>query len=110
MITGRAMTALELFRHGVIHAVVENDEEATRKVEEYVEMMATSAPRAVGQVKVLVNAVAERKGEGREIERVFEDMMRPSEEAGFGIGEFRKGVKGVDWGRWYRELGGKSKL
>jgi hydroxymethylglutaryl-CoA lyase len=110
MITGRAVTASELLRHGVVHAVVDTDEEAMRKVDEYVEMMGTSAPRAVGQVKSLVNAVAERKEEGQEIERVFEDMMRPSEEAGFGIGEFRRGVKGIDWGKWYRELGGKSKL
>jgi hypothetical protein len=74
-------------------------------------MMRTSAPGAVGQVKTLVNAVAaERiKCEGQEIERVFEDMMRPS---GFGIREFRMGVKGIDWGKWYRtrEFSGKSKL
>ena len=31
-----------------------------------------------------------RKKETEEIERVFEDMMRPSEEAKHGISEFRR--------------------
>jgi hydroxymethylglutaryl-CoA lyase len=110
MITGRPVLASELLARGFIHAIVETDEDAREKVEEYVKLLETSAPRAVAQVKSLVNAVAERKGETDEIARVFEDMMRPSDEARFGIGEFRKGVKGVDWGKWYRECGGKSKL
>jgi hypothetical protein len=79
-------------------------------VDEYIQHLETSAPRAVAQVKELVNAVAERRGEGEEIRRVFEDMMGPSEEAKFGIGEFRRGVKTIDWGKWYREQGWKSKL
>ena len=53
------------------------------------------------------------KRETDEIERVFEDMMRPSDEARFGIEEFRKGNREVDWSKWYREqngIGGKAKL
>lgn len=113
MITGRPVLASELLQKNVIHAVVETEEEGQRKVEEYITQLRSSAPRAVSQVKELVNAVAERKKETEEIERVFEDMMRPSEEAKHGISEFRKGVKEVDWGKWCRDqntIGGKAKL
>jgi hydroxymethylglutaryl-CoA lyase len=110
MITGRPVLASELLAKNIIHAIVNTDQEAQEKVEEYILQLATSAPKAVSQVKKLVNAVAERKSENEEIERVFQDMMRPSEEAKFGIGEFRKGVRDVDWGQWYREHIGKSKL
>jgi len=111
MITGRPILASELFRKNVIHAIVETEEEGKKKVEEYILHLKSSAPRAVSQVKELVNAVAERKNETAEIEKVFEDMMKPSDEAKFGIGEFRKGIKEVDWLKWYREQGiGKSKL
>lgn len=111
MITGRPVTASELYKQGIVHAVVATEEEADRVVKEYVDVLKSCAPRAVGQTKELVNMVAERKGEGEGIRRVFMDMMRPSEEAKFGIGEFRKGNREVDWGRWYREkIGGKAKL
>jgi hydroxymethylglutaryl-CoA lyase len=111
MITGRPILATELFQKNVIHAIVETEEEGKKKVEEYILHLKSSAPRAVSQVKELINAVAERKNEKAEIERVFEDMMRPSDEAKFGIGEFRKGLKEVDWVKWYREQGiGKAKL
>lgn len=110
MITGRPILASELLAKNIIHAIAETEEQAQKIVEEYVLRLGSSAPRAVSQVKELVNAVAERKRENEEIEKVFEDMMRPSDEAKFGIGEFRKGVKDVDWGKWYREKIGKPKL
>ena len=111
MITGRPVLASELLQKNVIHAIVETEEEGKKKVEEYILHLKSSAPRAVSQVKGLVNAVAERKNETQEIERVFEDMMRPSDEAKYGIGQFRRGEKQVDWGKWYREQGtGKAKL
>ena len=112
MITGRPVTARELLEKNVIHAVVETEEDGLRKVEEYVKMLESSAPRAVGQVKALVNKVAERKGETEEIENVFVDMMRPSDEAKHGIGAFRKGIKEVNWVEWYKTLSqiGKAKL
>ena len=113
MITGRPISATELLQKNLINAVVETEHEAHKKVEEYTSQLRTSAPRAVSQVKELINAVAERKKETEEIERVFVDMMRPSEEAKFGIEEFRKGNREVDWAKWYREqreIGGKSKL
>jgi hydroxymethylglutaryl-CoA lyase len=109
MITGRPILASELFANNVIHAIVETEEEGKKKVEEYILHLKSSAPRAVSQVKGLVNAVAERKGEKEEIERVFEDMMKPSDEAKFGIEEFRKGIKNVDWAKWSREVNGIAK-
>ena len=109
MITGRPVTAKELYEKNVIHAIVSSEEEGRKKVAEYVKMMETSAPRAVGQVKSLVNKVAERKWETEEIEKVFMDMMRPSDEARHGIGEFRKGNKDVKWIEWYKSIA-KAKL
>ena len=65
MITGRPVSATELLRKNVINAIVETEEEAQKKVDEYTSQLRTSAPRAVSQVKELVNAVAERKeGDG----------------------------------------------
>jgi hydroxymethylglutaryl-CoA lyase len=113
MITGRPIPASELLHKHVIHELVETDEEAQEKVDQYTTLMKSSAPRAVSQVKDLVNAVAERKGESEAIERIFIDMMRPSDEAKHGIEEFRKGNREVDWAAWYREqnsMRGKSKL
>jgi hydroxymethylglutaryl-CoA lyase len=111
MITGRAVTAEELYQRGIIHAVVDTEEEAEAKVREYVDILNRCAPRAVGQTKELVNRVAERRDAEEGIRRTFMDMMGPSEEAKFGIGEFRRGNREVDWGSWYREkIGGKAKL
>jgi hydroxymethylglutaryl-CoA lyase len=102
MITGRPITAEELLQRNLITSVVHSEDEAREKVHEIAELLRTSAPRAVGQTKQLVNSVAERKNEGEEIEKVFVDMMGPSEEAKYGIGEFRKGVRLVDWMEWYQ--------
>ena len=111
MITGRAVTAEELYKRGVVHAIVSTEEEAREKVKEYVDILKGCAPRAVGQTKELVNRVAERRDAEEGIRKTFMDMMQPSEEAKFGIGEFRRGNREVDWGRWYREkIGGKAKL
>ena len=112
MITGRAITAPELHNLGIIQEICEGEKDAEKRVGEYVTQLQSSAPGAVSQVKRLVNAVAERKREQEEIEKVFEEMMLPSEEAKYGIEEFRKGNREVDWGKWYREKvsGGKSKL
>src|SRR5271170_2677808 len=87
MITGRPILASELLQKHVIHELVETDEEGQQKVDQYTTLMKSSAPRAVSQVKDLVNAVAERKGESAAIERIFIDMMRPSDEAKHGIEE-----------------------
>ena len=113
MITGRPISATELFQKHIIHELIETEEEAQKKVDQYTALLKSSAPRAVSQVKDLVNAVAERKAEAEQIERIFIDMMRPSDEAKHGIEEFRKGNREVDWAAWYREhsgIRGKSKL
>jgi hydroxymethylglutaryl-CoA lyase len=113
MITGRPIPATELLAKHIIHELVETEEEAQKKVDEYTALLKSSAPRALSQVKDLVNAVAERKAETEEIERIFLDMMTPSDEAKHGIEEFRKGNREVDWASWYRDLKamrGKSKL
>lgn len=113
MITGRPIPPSELKQRGLIYAITTSKEEAMKIVKEIVKEIGSSAPRAVGQVKELVNAVAERKGEEGVIERVFVDMMGPSEEARYGISEFRKGNRKVDWAEWYREkkgVNGKAKL
>jgi len=108
MITGRSIKPIELKRKGAIYAVTKSKEEAMAVLQDVIKHLTTSAPRAVSQVKELVNAVAERKNEQKEIERVFVDMMRPSDEAKHGISEFRKGNKTVNWEQWYREK--KAKL
>lgn len=113
MITGRAVRPEELKRRGAVYALTFSLEEAWQAVHNVIRHVETSAPKAVSQVKELVNAVAERKGEEKKIEEVFLDMMKPSEEAKFGISEFRKGMKKVDWAKWYREMNsinGKAKL
>ena len=112
MMTGRSIGPVELKKQGLIFRVVNTKDEAMAVVDHVVDALTSSAPRAVSQVKELVNAVAERKNEEQEIERVFVDMMRPSDEAKHGISEFRKGNKRIDWAKWYRENGikGKAKL
>ena len=44
MITGRAVAASELHKQGIVHAVVDTEEQAEVKVREYVDLLRSCAP------------------------------------------------------------------
>ncbi|KAH7080778.1 ClpP/crotonase-like domain-containing protein [Paraphoma chrysanthemicola] len=104
MVTGRVVGIEELFPLRAVHHAVEDIVEGQKRVVEVLEGLKSCAPRAVAQSKRLVNAVYEENSResGQVIKEVFLDMTKPSDEADYGISQFRKGVRTVDWESWYK--------
>jgi methylglutaconyl-CoA hydratase len=98
MLTGRRIHSQEALG-SFLTAVVPDDTALDAKVKEYVEMLMTSAPGAMAEIKELVRIVGREGSEfaAQEIEKKFVRMMG-SEEAAYGIMAFLK-KEAPDWGR-----------
>lgn len=112
MITGRSITASELYQIGAIHYLAKDEQDANMALERYKDMLLKSGPLAVHRSKGIVSAVAKSHSEGRQaIKAAFVEMMGPSDEAAHGIGQFLSGNKDVDWVQFYKDQKkDKSKL
>ncbi|RUP47850.1 ClpP/crotonase-like domain-containing protein [Jimgerdemannia flammicorona] len=104
MLTGRRVSAAEFVSAGFVTCVVDTPEELDSKTAEYVDMLLTSAPGAMRNIKELVRVVAAggRGDEAEErvrthVEGAFLGMMK-SEEAAYGIMCFAQKVD-PDWTR-----------
>jgi len=58
MLTGKKITAKEALELGFLSAVVENEQELNFTVNEYVKEFLSSAPKAMEDIKSLVNFVS----------------------------------------------------
>lgn len=103
MVTGRTIPASELEALRVVHYLVGDVNEGMQRLSRVLDGLRGCAPRAIAQSKRLVNAVYEEnsRDSGELIHEVFKDMTAPSEEASFGISQFRRGIHTVDWLSWY---------
>lgn len=108
MLSGRAVKAEELKLIGAVHGIAssEDSQGLDNLVEEYLDGLTTSAPRAAGFVKELVELHG-AEGQERRIEEIFAEMMKLGSEGRHGIEQFGKKVKSVDWGQFWAE---KAKL
>ena len=103
MLTARPIAAAELLQTGGLHHIAQSQEEALAYADEIVTRIAGNAPGAVANCKRLVDAAALEAPsiQYETAEAVFLDMMRPNEEAKYGIEQFRKKQK-PDWGSLQR--------
>lgn len=97
MLTGRKISAQKAFELGFISRVVENEEQLDQATNECIDELLSSAPKAMAEIKSLVNTV---DGHGhqtnlQEVEKVFQRMVQ-SEEAAYGIQCFAQRQK-PDW-------------
>ena len=98
MLSGRPVTTSELQLLGAIHSTHSTIEVATKAAHAFATLLLTSAPGAMATCIALVRT-ADREGGGgmdREIKEAFLTMMKPSDEAIYGIGKFQK-KEAVDW-------------
>lgn len=114
MLTARDVTPRELLALGKILKVVTNDAEWSAAEEEVIRLLQYTAPRAAGLCKDLVTSAWKEPGTNEQadvIQSAFQRMMAAGAEAEYGLSQFRKGIKGVNWdGRGAGEEAPKSKL
>ncbi|KAH7368445.1 ClpP/crotonase-like domain-containing protein [Plectosphaerella cucumerina] len=114
MLTARPVTAEELRAVGAIYALADDGKHLQGDaMEELEKRLRASAPGASTVCKELIHVAWTDPG-GKEQDEVvakrYVEMMTPSKEARHGIQQFKKGVREVDWEKfWDAELG-KSRL
>ncbi|KAH6675393.1 ClpP/crotonase-like domain-containing protein [Plectosphaerella plurivora] len=114
MLTARPVAAKELRAIGAIYALANDVDHLQGEVKEELEKrLRASAPGASSVCKELVKVAWTSPG-GKEqdevVARSFVDMMTPSKEARHGIQQFKKGVREVDWEKFWETELGKSRL
>jgi methylglutaconyl-CoA hydratase len=106
MLTGEKVGAEDLYRRGVVTALVDSEQDMHRVTQTYVEQLLTSAPNAMSSVKNLINFVSSH-GHDQNMSftrKVFAEMVR-SEEAMYGISCFLQKQQ-PDWSEFLK----RSKL
>lgn len=105
MLSGREVLPVELKQIGAVHGVAEDTEELDQKLESYLDMLAKCAPRSASICKELVRVGWKNPG-GQEqdalIRSTFGDMLVEGSEGKFGIEQFGKKIRSVDWGSFWR--------
>lgn len=98
MLTARPIPAHEMLAVGGVQHCANSQEEALQYADSLVQRISGNAPGAIASCKRLVLAAAEEapKLQYATAEDVFLDMMRPNEEAKYGIEMFRQKAK-PDW-------------
>lgn len=110
MLTGRPVTAADLYRIGAIYSLADSQAvlhgDLLDSLDETLRGCAPGASAACKELAYVAWSDAGGKYQAETIKRRFLEMMTPSKEAKYGISQFRKGVKTVDWS----QLGAASKL
>ena len=110
MLSGREVLPSELHRVGAVHGIAENTEKLDQKLEVYLDMLAKCAPKSASTCKELVR-VGWRDPGGQEqdalIRKTFADMLVEGSEGKFGIEQFGKKIRSVDWGAFWNARGAK---
>ena len=113
MLTGREVTPAEVQRIGAVHGVADDSGALEWMLEEKLDQLSICAPRSAAACKELTRLAWTDAG-GREqdakIKSVFDGMMKPGSEGKFGIEQFQKKVKRVDWGAFWAGKGLQAKL
>ncbi|CAG8482397.1 11473_t:CDS:1 [Funneliformis caledonium] len=98
MLTGERISAKQAQEDGFISMLAGDDNELNEKVGEYIKMLLSSAPKAMGKIKKLVHVLNDTEIHNKKrnfIKEMFLEMMN-SEEAIYGIKTYRMKQK-PDW-------------
>jgi hydroxymethylglutaryl-CoA lyase len=104
MLSGRTVAPEELHRIGTVHGLANSLEGLKDLSAQYLRDLKQSAPRSATACKDLVRLAWRAPGSSEQAQytsQVFEKMMRPGSEGEHGLNEFRRKVKGIDWGKFY---------
>jgi hydroxymethylglutaryl-CoA lyase len=111
MLSGREVTPAELLRIGAVHGITDGSGSLDELVEDYLNRLERCAPYSASVCKELVRKAWINPGGGEQnsyIERTFDNMMVPGSEGEFGIQQFQKKIKKIDWARFW--IGQRAKL
>ena len=104
MLTGREVTAEELKRIGAVHGLANSTEDLDDLLEQYLDRLSQCAPRAATANKELITAAWTAPGGNHQdqvIKQTFDSMMKPGSEGQFGIQQFQKKVRRIDWSQFW---------
>lgn len=104
MLSGREVSAAELHRIGSIHGVAESEPDLDALVERYLDRLAHAAPQVAATCKQLVRlAFSSRDSPAQDdfIRRTFDNMLAPHSEGQYGISQFQRKVKNIDWSEFW---------
>lgn len=111
MLAGRDVTPEELHRIGAIHGMAKDTAELQELSNTYLQNLSRSAPASASAIKELVRLGWRNAGgvdQQQYVTKVFADMMQSGSEGEHGLAQFRKKIKGIDWGSFYAEKGIKA--
>lgn len=100
MLSGRPVSAAELAQLGAIARLTEGPIELSDTLDEYLINLKSSAPHASTMCKELVRLAWSEAGQPAQaagIRKLFDDMMDPTAEAAYGVGQLQRGQKQIDW-------------
>ncbi|ETN37502.1 uncharacterized protein HMPREF1541_07124 [Cyphellophora europaea CBS 101466] len=110
MLTGREVSPAQLQRIGAVHGVADDAAGLETMLDEYLDKLDKCAPHSASVCKELMNvAWTDPDGQRQDsvIHRKFQDMMLPGSEGEYGIRQFQKKIKDIDWSAFWKE---KAKL
>ena len=111
MLAGREVSPEELLRIGAIHGISDESKHLDTVVEEYLDRLERCAPQSAATCKELIRlAWTDPNGQQQDkfIEQTFDKMMVPGSEGDFGIKQFQKKIKNIDWAQFWSV--GRAKL
>ncbi|KAJ5814242.1 uncharacterized protein N7503_000992 [Penicillium pulvis] len=103
MLSGREVHYSELERIGAIHGV---SDDTSKLLEDYLDKLAHCAPRSASICKELVRLAWHDAGSPRQdkfIEDTFHGMMIPGSEGEYGIQQFQKKNKNIQWAEFWSQ-------
>lgn len=110
MISGREVRPEELERIGAIHTLSENTAALDIAMDSYLDRLEACAPRSAATCKDLVRLAWMNAGgqeQALKIEKTFAAMLAPASEGEFGIGQFQKKVRKVNWRQFWMSTNSK---
>ena len=111
MLSGRTLHPQELKAIGAVHGIATSKEDLGKMATEYLDKLRNSAPRSAAAIKELVRMGWTDPGgddQTRYIKQVFMEMMQPGSEGEYGMAQFRKKNKNIDWSHFWAEAGAKQ--
>lgn len=104
MLSGREVTADELLRIGAVHQLVGDSADLDRRLNDYLDKLQRCAPQSAAKCKELVKLAWMNPGGSQQdqyIEKTFDTMMAPGSEGEYGIQQFQKKNKNIDWAAFW---------
>ncbi|PPJ57430.1 hypothetical protein CBER1_01350 [Cercospora berteroae] len=100
MLSARPVPAQELLRCGKIAEIIPTNEQPSSAIDNYLRSLQACAPRASILTKELVRLGWKHAGDdvqARGVKDIFTEMMGHKSESAYGLAQFQKGVRDVDW-------------